>query len=247
MKYKVSFQHIGTRLYEKCCYMLIEPVKISRFNYFCTIRGQNMGLCRKLLCTSVDRVQSILLHCRRKASSLIDHLALLSGILPCDSTTYSLIQIRHFYRGQPYSANKHCVPEGPSEQTETNNNPERSPFLDAGGKQECPEKTVEASLDWKPNGHTAAGPGNEQELSGPQRRGSTVMLPASPSIHLVPSLSVSDTCSWCPGLLVGPSIVFQPYKPYDLPIFYIFCLISMTFFYYHVFLGFFTIKQCCFS
>ena len=35
--------------------------------------------------------------------------------------------------------NKHCFPEGSSEQTETNNNPARSPVLDAGGKPEYPE------------------------------------------------------------------------------------------------------------
>ncbi len=42
------------------------------------------------------------------------------------------------------------------------------------------EKPAEASLDWKPNEHTALGPGIEPGLSGPQRGGSTVMLPASP-------------------------------------------------------------------
>ncbi len=31
------------------------------------------------------------------------------------------------------------------------------------------EKPAEASLDWKPNGHTAPGPGIEPGLSGPQR------------------------------------------------------------------------------
>ncbi len=39
---------------------------------------------------------------------------------------------------------------------------------------------MEASLDWKPNGHTVPGPGIEPELSGPQHGGSTTTLPASP-------------------------------------------------------------------
>ena len=42
------------------------------------------------------------------------------------------------------------------------------------------EKPAEASLDWKPNGHTAPGPRIERGLSGPQHRGSTITLPASP-------------------------------------------------------------------
>ena len=33
------------------------------------------------------------------------------------------------------------------------------------------KKPAEASLDWKPNGHTALGPGIEPGLSGPQHRG----------------------------------------------------------------------------
>ncbi len=43
------------------------------------------------------------------------------------------------------------------------------------------EKPAEASLDWKPNGHTAPGPGIEPGLCGPQRGGSTATLPASPN------------------------------------------------------------------
>ena len=38
-------------------------------------------------------------------------------------------------------------------------------------------KPREASLDSKPNGHTALGPGFEPGLSGPQRRGSTATQP----------------------------------------------------------------------
>ncbi len=38
------------------------------------------------------------------------------------------------------------------------------------------EKPVEASLDWKPNGHTAPRLGIEPGLSGPQREGSTTTL-----------------------------------------------------------------------
>ena len=38
---------------------------------------------------------------------------------------------------------------------------------------------MEASLDWKPNRHTAPGPGIEPGLGGPQCRGSTATLPAS--------------------------------------------------------------------
>ena len=49
-----------------------------------------------------------------------------------------------------YSVNKHCLPEGPSEQTETNNNPERSPVLDAGGKPECPKKNMRKQV-WTGN------------------------------------------------------------------------------------------------
>ncbi len=45
---------------------------------------------------------------------------------------------------------KHCFPEGPSEETETNNNPERSPVLDAGGKQECPEENLRKQV-WTEN------------------------------------------------------------------------------------------------
>ena len=41
-------------------------------------------------------------------------------------------------------------------------------------------KPTEASLDWKPYGHTALGPGIEPGLSGTQRGGSTTTLPASP-------------------------------------------------------------------
>ncbi len=44
------------------------------------------------------------------------------------------------------------------------------------------EKPAEASLDWKPNGHTAPEPGIEPGVSGPQRGGSTVTLPASPKV-----------------------------------------------------------------
>ena len=44
------------------------------------------------------------------------------------------------------------------------------------------ENSAEASLDWKPNGHTAPGPGIEPGLSGPQRGGSNTTLPASPII-----------------------------------------------------------------
>ena len=44
------------------------------------------------------------------------------------------------------------------------------------------EKPAEAGLDWKPNGHTAPGPGIEPGLSGPQHGGSTATLPASPSM-----------------------------------------------------------------
>ncbi len=40
------------------------------------------------------------------------------------------------------------------------------------------EKPVEASLDWKPNGHTAPGPRIEPGLSGSRCGGSTVTLPA---------------------------------------------------------------------
>ncbi len=40
------------------------------------------------------------------------------------------------------------------------------------GKQEYPEeKPAEASLDWKPNGHTAQGPGIEPRLSDTQHGG----------------------------------------------------------------------------
>ena len=40
------------------------------------------------------------------------------------------------------------------------------------GKQEYPEETpAKASLDWKPNGHTAQGPGIESGLSGAQHGG----------------------------------------------------------------------------
>ncbi len=39
---------------------------------------------------------------------------------------------------------------------------------------------IEASLDWKPNGHTVPGPGIEPRFSGPQRPESPAMLPASP-------------------------------------------------------------------
>ncbi len=46
------------------------------------------------------------------------------------------------------------------------------------------EKPAKASLDWKTNGHTAPGPGMEPGLSGPQRGGSTVTLPASPCVLL---------------------------------------------------------------
>ena len=35
-------------------------------------------------------------------------------------------------------------------------------------------------MDWKPNGHKAQGLGIEPGLSGPQRRGSTATLTASP-------------------------------------------------------------------
>ena len=82
--------------------------------------------------------------------------------------------------------NKHCFPEGPFEQTETNNNPERSPVLDAGGKPECPEKNLrKLVLDWKPNGHTAPGPRIEP--------GSVVHnveeVPASP---IIISVALSD-------------------------------------------------------
>ncbi len=42
-------------------------------------------------------------------------------------------------------------------------------------------KPAEASLDWKPNGHTMPGLGIEPGLSGPQHRGSTAPLPASPT------------------------------------------------------------------
>ncbi len=42
------------------------------------------------------------------------------------------------------------------------------------------EKPAEATLDWKPNGHTAPEPGLDPGLSGPQRGGSNVTLPASP-------------------------------------------------------------------
>ena len=53
--------------------------------------------------------------------------------------------------------NKHCFPEEPSEQTETNNKPERSPVSDAGGKFRVPrEKPAEVCLDWKSSGHTVA-------------------------------------------------------------------------------------------
>ncbi len=41
------------------------------------------------------------------------------------------------------------------------------------------EKPVEASLDWKPNGHTAPGLGIKPGLSGPQRGGSTAALPTT--------------------------------------------------------------------
>ncbi len=47
------------------------------------------------------------------------------------------------------------------------------------------EKPAEASLDWKPSGHTAPGPGIEPGLSGPQRGGSNATLPASPCLMLV--------------------------------------------------------------
>ncbi len=46
--------------------------------------------------------------------------------------------------------NKHRFPEEPSEQTETNNNPERSQVLDAGGKPECPEKNLRKQV-WTRN------------------------------------------------------------------------------------------------
>ena len=39
------------------------------------------------------------------------------------------------------------------------------------------EKPAEASLDWKPNEHTAPGPGIEPGLSGPQCRGSAATVP----------------------------------------------------------------------
>ncbi len=42
------------------------------------------------------------------------------------------------------------------------------------------ERPAEASLDRKPNSHTAPGPGNEPGISGPQRGGSTATLPAFP-------------------------------------------------------------------
>ncbi len=42
------------------------------------------------------------------------------------------------------------------------------------------EKPVEASLDWKPNGHTASGLGITPWLNGPRCQGSTTTLPASP-------------------------------------------------------------------
>ena len=41
---------------------------------------------------------------------------------------------------------KHCFPEGPSEQTETNNNLERSPVLDAGGKLEYLENNLQEQV-----------------------------------------------------------------------------------------------------
>ncbi len=51
---------------------------------------------------------------------------------------------RHFYRAIEGSLTQWASTAflGPSEQTETNNNPERSPVLDAGGKPECPEKNL---------------------------------------------------------------------------------------------------------
>ncbi len=75
---------------------------------------------------------------------------------------------------------KYCFPEGPTEQTETNQT-KRNSVLDAGEKPELPgEKPMEASLDWKPNVglHTAPGPGIKPwlRLSGPQCRGSTAKL-----------------------------------------------------------------------
>ena len=50
-----------------------------------------------------------------------------------------------------------CFPEGPSEQTKTNNSPERSQILDAGGKPECPEKTCRSKFGLETNGHPAPG------------------------------------------------------------------------------------------
>ena len=46
-------------------------------------------------------------------------------------------------------------------------------------------KPAEASLDWKPNGHTALGPGIEPGLSGPQRPVSTVTLPAYSAYYTI--------------------------------------------------------------
>ncbi len=53
------------------------------------------------------------------------------------------------------------------------------------------EKPAEASLDWKPNGHTVPGLGIEPRLSGPQRGGSTVTLPASPCFCTKQTMNVS--------------------------------------------------------
>ncbi len=66
---------------------------------------------------------------------------------------------------------KHCFPEGPSDRTET----KEIQFLNAGVPG---GKPVEASLDRKPNGHTAPGTRIEPRLSGPWCPGSTAMLPA---------------------------------------------------------------------
>ena len=45
-------------------------------------------------------------------------------------------------------------------------------------------KPVEASLDWKSNGHTTPGPGIEPGLSGPQRGGSTAVRYLLPQTFL---------------------------------------------------------------
>ncbi len=91
---------------------------------------------------------------------------------------------------QPYSVYKHCFPEGPSELIERNKL-KKSSFRCRRKTGVPGEKPAEASLDWKPNGHTTPGLGIEPGLSGPRRGGSTATLPASPDF------TMSKRCCYC--------------------------------------------------